>query len=161
MIPGNESRVMKMLNRISEIGSTIVMGKNEQLHTSGHAYRQELVRFCYCSGSSCFLGWKVWSLLYFSLVFLTNVELIKKLKKCHLFCNHHLPPPPRRLVFLIIFLSRNGIKMDRYNWFRVKRMNMCMFVRLLGPLKSYSLSVLVTCSILMCQIGWFLLDGTI
>ncbi|PSR89546.1 Ribonuclease [Actinidia chinensis var. chinensis] len=42
VIPGNESRVMKMLNRISEIGSTIVMGKNEQLHTSGHAYRQEL-----------------------------------------------------------------------------------------------------------------------
>ncbi|MED6159724.1 hypothetical protein PIB30_044897 [Stylosanthes scabra] len=33
---------MKMLNRISEIGSTIVMGKNEGLHTSGHAYRGEL-----------------------------------------------------------------------------------------------------------------------
>ena len=43
VIPGNESRVMKMLNRISEIGSTIVMGKNEGLHTSGHAYRGELV----------------------------------------------------------------------------------------------------------------------
>ncbi|KAI8543954.1 hypothetical protein RHMOL_Rhmol08G0257500 [Rhododendron molle] len=42
VIPGNETRVMKMLNRISEIGSTIVMGKNEQLHTSGHGYRQEL-----------------------------------------------------------------------------------------------------------------------
>ncbi|XP_014490031.1 uncharacterized protein LOC106752779 isoform X1 [Vigna radiata var. radiata] len=42
VIPGNESRVMKMLNRISEIGSTIVMGKNEGLHTSGHAYRGEL-----------------------------------------------------------------------------------------------------------------------
>ncbi|TKY73628.1 Ribonuclease J [Spatholobus suberectus] len=27
VIPGNESRVMKMLNRISEIGSTVVMGK--------------------------------------------------------------------------------------------------------------------------------------
>ena len=36
---------MKMLNRISEIGSTIVMGKNEGLHTSGHAYRGELVSF--------------------------------------------------------------------------------------------------------------------
>ncbi|KAK3040628.1 hypothetical protein RJ639_026949, partial [Escallonia herrerae] len=42
VIPGNETRVMKMMNRISEIGSTIVMGKNEQLHTSGHAYRGEL-----------------------------------------------------------------------------------------------------------------------
>ncbi|PQQ17368.1 ribonuclease J isoform X2 [Prunus yedoensis var. nudiflora] len=42
VIPGNESRVMKMLNRISEIGSTIVMGKNEGLHTSGHGYRGEL-----------------------------------------------------------------------------------------------------------------------
>lgn len=45
VIPGNESRVMQMLNRISEIGSTIVMGKNESLHTSGHAYRGELVSF--------------------------------------------------------------------------------------------------------------------
>ncbi|MFS7918006.1 putative beta-lactamase transcription factor MYB-HB-like family [Helianthus anomalus] len=42
VIPGNESRVMKMMNRLSEIGPTIVMGKNEQLHTSGHAYREEL-----------------------------------------------------------------------------------------------------------------------
>ncbi|KDP30936.1 hypothetical protein JCGZ_11312 [Jatropha curcas] len=42
VIPGNESRVMKMLNRISDIGSTIVMGKNELLHTSGHGYRGEL-----------------------------------------------------------------------------------------------------------------------
>ncbi|XP_061953616.1 ribonuclease J-like [Populus nigra] len=42
VIPGNESRVMKMMNRISEIGSTIVIGKNELLHTSGHGYRGEL-----------------------------------------------------------------------------------------------------------------------
>ncbi|XP_039117730.1 ribonuclease J isoform X2 [Dioscorea cayenensis subsp. rotundata] len=42
VIPGNETRVMKMLNRISELGSTIVMGKNEGLHTSGHGYRGEL-----------------------------------------------------------------------------------------------------------------------
>ncbi|GAB4842818.1 hypothetical protein Ancab_012795 [Ancistrocladus abbreviatus] len=42
VIPGNETRVMKMLNRISEIGSTIVMGKNEMLHTSGHGHREEL-----------------------------------------------------------------------------------------------------------------------
>ncbi|KAI9108745.1 hypothetical protein K1719_020050 [Acacia pycnantha] len=42
VIPGNESRVMRMMNRISEIGSSIIMGKNEGLHTSGHAYRGEL-----------------------------------------------------------------------------------------------------------------------
>ncbi|KAF7838185.1 ribonuclease J isoform X1 [Senna tora] len=42
VIPGNESRVMQMLNRISDIGSSIIMGKNEGLHTSGHAYRAEL-----------------------------------------------------------------------------------------------------------------------
>lgn len=42
VIPGNETRVMKMMNRVSEIGPTIVMGKNELLHTSGHAHREEL-----------------------------------------------------------------------------------------------------------------------
>ncbi|KAG9155963.1 hypothetical protein Leryth_012040 [Lithospermum erythrorhizon] len=42
VIPGNETRVMKMLNRITDIGSNIVMGRNELLHTSGHAYREEL-----------------------------------------------------------------------------------------------------------------------
>ncbi|CAA0830152.1 RNA-metabolising metallo-beta-lactamase family protein [Striga hermonthica] len=42
VIPGNEKRVMKMLNRVSEIGSTVVIGKNELLHTSGHAHREEL-----------------------------------------------------------------------------------------------------------------------
>nr|GLL23554.1 uncharacterized protein LOC109170789 isoform X3 [Ipomoea trifida] len=42
VIPGNETRVMKMLNRISEIGSTVIMGKNELLHTSGHGHREEL-----------------------------------------------------------------------------------------------------------------------
>ena len=47
VIPGNESRVMKMLNRISEIGSNIIMGKNELLHTSGHGYRGELVSFSF------------------------------------------------------------------------------------------------------------------
>ncbi|KAF5957323.1 hypothetical protein HYC85_004548 [Camellia sinensis] len=45
VIPGNDTRVMKMLNRISEIGSTIVMGKNEQLHSSGHGYREELLMY--------------------------------------------------------------------------------------------------------------------
>nr|BAD44310.1 putative protein [Arabidopsis thaliana] len=42
VIPGNESRVMKMMNRIADIGPNIIMGKNEMLHTSGHAYRGEL-----------------------------------------------------------------------------------------------------------------------
>ncbi|OAY73884.1 uncharacterized protein LOC109721501 isoform X1 [Ananas comosus] len=42
VIPGNETRVMKMLNRLSELGPTIVMGKNSGLHTSGHGYRDEL-----------------------------------------------------------------------------------------------------------------------
>ncbi|KAJ4961710.1 hypothetical protein NE237_021620 [Protea cynaroides] len=42
VIPGNENRVMDMMNRIAEIGSTIVMGKNKNLHTSGHGYRDEL-----------------------------------------------------------------------------------------------------------------------
>ncbi|OVA17533.1 SANT/Myb domain [Macleaya cordata] len=42
VIPGNETRVMKMMNRIAELGSTIVMGKKEVLHTSGHGYREEL-----------------------------------------------------------------------------------------------------------------------
>jgi len=44
-----------MLNRISEIGSTIVMGKNEGLHTSGHAYRGELVIFLLHVNVSLFL----------------------------------------------------------------------------------------------------------
>jgi mRNA degradation ribonuclease J1/J2 len=43
VIPGNESRVMKMLNRLTELGPKIVMGKDAGLHTSGHAYHDELV----------------------------------------------------------------------------------------------------------------------
>ncbi|KAK8970361.1 hypothetical protein KSP40_PGU010459 [Platanthera guangdongensis] len=42
VIPGNETRVMKMFNRLSELGPTIIMGKNEHLHTSGHGNREEL-----------------------------------------------------------------------------------------------------------------------
>eukprot|EP01018_Ginkgo_biloba_P008450 Gb_29169 [translate_table: standard] len=42
VIPGNDIRVMKMMNRIAEIGSTIRMGRGDNLHTSGHAYRGEL-----------------------------------------------------------------------------------------------------------------------
>ncbi|CAK9236232.1 unnamed protein product [Sphagnum tenellum] len=42
MIPGNETRVVKMMNRIAELGPTITMGRGDNLHTSGHAYRGEL-----------------------------------------------------------------------------------------------------------------------
>ncbi|KAJ3678136.1 hypothetical protein LUZ60_001939 [Juncus effusus] len=42
VIPGNETRVMKMMNRLTDLGPTIVMGKDTGLHTSGHAYREEL-----------------------------------------------------------------------------------------------------------------------
>lgn len=45
---------MKMLNRISDIGSTIVMGRNEGLHTSGHAYREELVLVLFVSTLTVF-----------------------------------------------------------------------------------------------------------
>lgn len=41
-IPGNEIRVMKMMNRLAELGPTIMMGRGDNLHTSGHAYRDEL-----------------------------------------------------------------------------------------------------------------------
>lgn len=43
MIPGNETRVVKMMNRIAEMGPSIVQGKEANLHTSGHAYRGEQV----------------------------------------------------------------------------------------------------------------------
>lgn len=42
VIPGNDIRVMRMMNRIAGIGSTIMMGRGDNLHTSGHAYRGEL-----------------------------------------------------------------------------------------------------------------------
>ncbi|CAM6097811.1 unnamed protein product [Calypogeia fissa] len=42
MIPGNETRVVRMMNRIAELGPTIIQGRGENLHTSGHAYRDEL-----------------------------------------------------------------------------------------------------------------------
>lgn len=42
VIPGNESRVMKMLNRLTDLGPKIIMGKDSGLHTSGHAYHDEL-----------------------------------------------------------------------------------------------------------------------
>jgi mRNA degradation ribonuclease J1/J2 len=45
VIPGNESRVMKMMNRLTDLGPKIIMGKDAGLHTSGHAYHDELVFF--------------------------------------------------------------------------------------------------------------------
>ncbi|KAK3154294.1 hypothetical protein QOZ80_2BG0188680 [Eleusine coracana subsp. coracana] len=42
VIPGNETRVMKMMNRLADLGPKIIMGKDSGLHTSGHAYHDEL-----------------------------------------------------------------------------------------------------------------------
>lgn len=42
MIPGNETRVMAMMNDLSALGPEIAMGRGENLHTSGHAYRRAL-----------------------------------------------------------------------------------------------------------------------
>lgn len=39
VIPGNEPRVTQMMNNISALGPEIAMGRGENLHTSGHAYR--------------------------------------------------------------------------------------------------------------------------
>ena len=43
MIPGNEARVTKMMNRIALQGPRILQGRQYTLHTSGHAYRDEQV----------------------------------------------------------------------------------------------------------------------
>lgn len=42
VIPGNDTRVIQMMNKIAEIGPEIAMGRDEGLHTSGHAYQGEL-----------------------------------------------------------------------------------------------------------------------
>lgn len=42
---------MKMMNRIAELGPNLVMGRGENLHTSGHAYRGELVKLSHQSSS--------------------------------------------------------------------------------------------------------------
>ena len=42
IIPGNDTKVVQMMNRIAELGAEIAMGRDEGLHTSGHAYRGEL-----------------------------------------------------------------------------------------------------------------------
>ncbi|PSR95932.1 Ribonuclease [Actinidia chinensis var. chinensis] len=72
VIPGNETRVMKMFNRISEIGSTIIMGKNEKLHSSGHGYRDELEEVLKIVKPQHFLP------IHGELVFLKEHELLGK-----------------------------------------------------------------------------------
>jgi mRNA degradation ribonuclease J1/J2 len=42
MIPGNEKRVMRMMNAIAMRGPEIAMRREDGLHSSGHAYRDEL-----------------------------------------------------------------------------------------------------------------------
>lgn len=42
VIPGNEGRVTRMLNSLSELGARVIQGRGENLHTSGHAYQDEL-----------------------------------------------------------------------------------------------------------------------
>ena len=39
VIPGNDTKVMGMMNRISALGPEIALGRHENLHTSGHAYQ--------------------------------------------------------------------------------------------------------------------------
>ncbi|XP_010677899.1 ribonuclease J isoform X2 [Beta vulgaris subsp. vulgaris] len=72
VIPGNESRCMKMFNRISELGSTLVMGRNEMLHTSGHAYREELAEVLKIVKPQHFLP------IHGELLFLKEHELLGK-----------------------------------------------------------------------------------
>lgn len=42
VIPGNEKRVMKMMNRISKSGCDVIMDRSANLHASGHGYKEEL-----------------------------------------------------------------------------------------------------------------------
>ena len=42
MIPGNEKRVMRMMNEIAKRGPEIAMGREDCLHSSGHGYKEEL-----------------------------------------------------------------------------------------------------------------------
>ncbi|KAL1814599.1 hypothetical protein ACET3Z_017173 [Daucus carota] len=77
VIPGNETRVMKMMNRIAEIGSTLVMGKNEQLHTSGHAHREELEEVLRIVKPQHFLP------IHGELLFLKEHELLGKANGIH------------------------------------------------------------------------------
>jgi len=42
VIPGNEPRVARMLNSLAAQGARVIQGRGENLHTSGHAYQEEL-----------------------------------------------------------------------------------------------------------------------
>ena len=50
IIPGNDTKVMSMMNNVSALGVEIAMGASEGLHTSGHAYRCVPI---VCVTSSC------------------------------------------------------------------------------------------------------------
>ena len=39
IIPGNDTKVMSMMNNVASLGTKIAMGQSEGLHVSGHAYR--------------------------------------------------------------------------------------------------------------------------
>ena len=43
VIPGNDTRVVEMMNNIARLGPEIAMSRSENLHTSGHAYRLVLL----------------------------------------------------------------------------------------------------------------------
>lgn len=43
VIPGNEGKVTKMLNALASQGARVRQGRADNLHTSGHAYQEELV----------------------------------------------------------------------------------------------------------------------
>jgi hypothetical protein len=42
VIPGNEGRVTRMINSLAGLGAEVAAGRAEGLHTSGHAYQDEL-----------------------------------------------------------------------------------------------------------------------
>ena len=51
VIPGNDTRVTQMMNNIAHQGAEIAMGRSENLHTSGHAYRCSPFGHCLaCAG---------------------------------------------------------------------------------------------------------------
>lgn len=42
VIPGNQKRVARLFNKVAEWGPEVASGPSEGLHTSGHAYKEEL-----------------------------------------------------------------------------------------------------------------------
>lgn len=52
IIPGNDNKVMNMMNNASQLGVEIAMGPTEGLHTSGHAYRWALRWHTKCTHSA-------------------------------------------------------------------------------------------------------------